>query len=276
MRICIPFVAALALAVPAHAGHHENAGAPPTKATMKAMDAVLAHGRRDGDRARDKFRHPAETLEFLKVDPGMTVVDFSPGGGWYTRVLVPYLGENGAYIGVNPDPSSNEHMRDYLGGLREKFPVMAEKWDLEGASVEAYNSDELTDEMNGTVDRVLIFRWMHNLHRFGFMHDELNRMHALLAEGGMLGIVQHRAKAWAPAAYTDGSKGYLRQQDVIGLVEAHGFDLVATSEINANDRDSADHPAGVWELPPVKRTKRDEMTAIGESDRMTLLFRKRP
>jgi predicted methyltransferase len=276
MRKYIPLLAALGLAVPAQAKHHEAAGSPPTAAATKVMQPSLAHARRDGDRARDRFRHPAETLEFFKIDPGMTVVDLSPGGGWYTRVLVPYLGENGTYIALNPDPSSNERMKDYLGGLREKFPAKAQDWNLEGAKVEAYNTNELTDERHGTVDRVLIFRWLHNLHRFGFLHSELNSMHALLAEGGMLGIVQHRAKPWAPAAYTDGNKGYLRQQDVIGLVEAHGFELVATSEINANACDSADHPSGVWEMPPSLRTKRDELKANGESDRMTLLFRKRP
>jgi predicted methyltransferase len=239
------------------------------------IELALAHPRRSGDKARDQFRHPADTLKFFRVKPGMTVVDYMPSGGWYTRILVPYLGKDGNYIGLNPDPGDNERFATYVGGLREKFPAMAAKWNLEGASVEAYNADELTEEMNGTVDRVLIFREMHNLHRNGILHNELNRLRDLLKDGGMLGIVQHRAKPWAPADYVTGNRGYLRQQDVIGLVEAHGFDLVATSEVNANPRDTADHPAGVWELPPVQRTKREELKAVGESDRMTLLFRKR-
>lgn len=242
------------------------------------LDLALSHPRRAGDRARDEWRHPAETLAFFRVRPGMTVVDVMPAGGWYTRILVPYLGKDGHYIALNPDPApaNSEGLTKYLGGLREKFPAAAANWQLQGAPVEAYNTNELPEELDGTVDRVLIFREMHNLHRNGLLHAELKRYRDLLKNGGMLGIVQHRAKPWAPAKYVDGNKGYMRQQDIIGLVEAHGFDLVATSEINANRRDTADYPGGVWELPPVMRTKRDELNAIGESDRMTLLFRKRP
>lgn len=240
------------------------------------LELSLAHPRRAEDRERDQFRHPAETLSFFKVRPGMTVVDYMPASGWYTRVIVPYLGKDGRYIGLNPavPAGASDRMAAYLGGLRQKFPEMAATWNLGEAKVEAYNSDELTDEMNGTVDRVLIFREMHNLHRNGYLHDELNKLRALLKDGGMLGIVQHRAKPWAPASYTSGTRGYMRQKDIIGLVEAHGFQLVATSEINANSRDTADHESGVWELPPVMRTKREELRSIGESDRMTLLFKK--
>jgi predicted methyltransferase len=239
------------------------------------LDLALAHPRRHADRARDQFRHPDETLSFFKVKPGMTVVDYMPSSGWYTRVLVPYLGEDGHYIGLNPDPGGNQKFAAYVGGLREKFPAKAVEWNLKGAKLEAFNSNELTEEMNGTVDRVLIFREMHNLHRNGILHDELNRLNGLLKEGGMLGIVQHRAKDCAPADYVTGDRGYMRQQDVIGLVEAHGFDLVATSEINANVKDPANHEQGVWELPPVMRSKNEALRSIGESDRMTLLFRKR-
>lgn len=274
MRTFLTCIAAIALATPALADHHAM---PSASQSAEALSAVLADARRSEDRARDEFRHPAETLQFFKVKPGMTVVDYMPSSGWYTRILAPYLGANGRYIGLNPAISSNmdERLQGYLGGLGAKFPGMAAKWNLTGAPVSAFNTHELGDEMNGTVDRVLIFREMHNLHRNGILHDELNRLHALLKDGGKLGIVQHRAKPWAPASYTTGMRGYMRQQDVIGLVEAHGFDLVATSEINANPRDTADHEGGVWDLPPVMRSKREELRPIGESDRMTLLFRKR-
>ncbi|MDG2003819.1 MAG: hypothetical protein P8J20_10855 [Novosphingobium sp.] len=274
MRKYVPLIAAaIALASPAQAGHHESKGGEATA----GVESVLAHARRDGDRARDQFRNPAKTLAFFKVKRGMTVIDYMPSSGWYTRVLVPYLGKDGRYIGLNPalPAGTSERLANYMGGLREKFPPKAAEWNLEGASIEAFNTDQLGEDRNGTVDRVLIFREMHNLHRNGFLHNELNRLHALLKSGGKLGIVQHRAKPWAPAGYTDGSKGYLRQQDVIGLVEAHGFDLVATSEINANPRDSADYDGGVWEILPRLRTKREELRSVGESDRMTLLFRKR-
>ena len=253
----------------------EAADAEVCEGCEALLDLALAHSRRKEDRVRDSFRHPAETLSFFKVTPGMTVVDFMPSSGWYTRVLVPYLGTDGRYIGLNPGATGNARFDGYVGGLREKFPAKAAEWNLDGASLQAFNSDELTEEMNGTVDRVLIFREMHNLHRYGLIHNELNRLHDVLKAGGMLGIVQHRAKDDAPADYVMGDKGYMREQDVIGLVEAHGFELVAKSEINANPKDTADHEAGVWELPPAMRTAREELRSLGESDRMTLLFRKR-
>jgi len=115
---------------------------------------------------------------------------------------------------------------------------------------------------------------LHNMMRWNNADSELKAMRELLKPDGMLGIVQHRAKADAPADYTDGNKGYLRQDDVVGFVEALGFELVGSSEINANPNDSADHPKGVWEMPPTLATKRDELENLGESDRMTLRFRK--
>ena len=240
------------------------------------LELALAHPRRDADRVRDQYRHPAETLGFFKVRPGMTVIDYMPSGGWYTRVLVPYLGKDGRYIGLNPAVPADapEGLRGYLGGLGEKFPAAAAGWALEGARVEAYNSDELGEAHKGSVDRVLMFRSMHSLMRNRMVESELARLHGLLKEGGLLGIVQHRAKPDAPDDYVDGAKGYLREADVIAMVEAQGFVLADRSEINANPLDSADWPAGVWELLPNLRSKREELRPVGESDRMTLLFRK--
>lgn len=278
-RLTVLVAAAIGLAAPpALAAESAAVAAPPTKETLAAMNSALSHPRRDGDRARDAHRHPAETLEFFKVAPGMTVIDYMPSGGWYTRVLVPYLGKQGRYIGLNPalPEGAPEGMVRYFGGLKEKFPTEAAKWNLEGAPVEAFNANELGEDRNGTVDRVLIFRSIHNMHRSDFLRSELARMRKLLKDDGLIGVVQHRAKADAPASYTDGNKGYMRQKDVIALFEVNGFELVAASEVNANPKDSADHPQGVWEMPPSLRTKREELKALGESDRMTLLFRKRP
>ncbi len=245
------------------------------------LELALAHPRREGDRPRDQFRHPAETLAFFKVKPGMTVVDVMPSSGWYTRILVPYLGKDGRYIGVNPDVSAgSDRQKQMFGNIAATFPEKAAQWTgVPAERIGAWSSDALPASLNGTVDRVLIFREMHNLLRFGWLDTELTRMHALLKDNGLLGIVQHRAKADAPDAYVDGNKGYLRESDVIDRVEAHGFQLVAKSEVNANPADPADHPAGVWSLPPSLSQgddKRDYFTGIGESDRMTLLFRKRP
>lgn len=256
----------------------QNAGI--CEACEAVLELALANPRRDEDRARDQYRHPAETLAFFRVEPGMTVVDYTPSGGWYTRVLAPYLGEKGRYIGLNPDVSAgSQAQKDYFADLAATFPAQAAGWTgLPAERIGAYNTDSLPEELKGTVDRVLVFRAMHNLHRFGWLYRELSAMRALLKDDGLLGIVQHRAKADAPADYTDGGKGYLREKDVIGLVEAHGFELVGSSEINANPADTADYPTGVWTLPPNLASKQDEARyrAIGESDRMTLLFRKRP
>ncbi|WP_234041482.1 class I SAM-dependent methyltransferase [Erythrobacter aureus] len=248
----------------------------PTVAPL-TMDQVLADPRRDEDRARDQFRHPAQTLSFFRVEPGQTVVDYMPAGGWYTRVLVPYLGSEGLYIGLTPDPAAadSERFENYVSQLPGRFREAAPGWSLTGAPMAVYGSQDLPEELNGQVDRVLIFREMHNLLRSGAMYTELTRIRGLLKPDGMVGIVQHRAKENAPADYTLGANGYLRESDVVGLMRVHGFELVDSSAINANYRDSANHPKGVWELPPTLGTKREELREIGESDRMTLLFRKR-
>jgi predicted methyltransferase len=273
---------AIAFAAPVVAQEHDHAGAH-SPATHAALTTALAHPSRAKDRARDAWRHPAETLTFFKVEPGMTVVDYMPSGGWFTRVLVPYLGDNGRYIGLNPDVATGSpQMKQYFGNLAEKFPTQAAGWT--GVPVEriaAYNTDGLPKTLDGTVDRVMIMREMHNLWRMGMMHRELTAIRRLLKPSGMLGIEQHRAKADASADYTDGSKGYLREKDVIALVEAHGFELVARSEVNANPKDPANWPDGVWTLPPNARGSdkdaalKAKVDAVGESDRMTLLFRKR-
>jgi predicted methyltransferase len=249
------------------------------EACEAVLELALANPRRDEDRPRDEYRHPGQTLSFFRVEPGMTVVDYMPSGGWYTRILAPYLGEKGHYIGLNPDVrEATDAQKEYFANLAGTFPVKAAEWTgLPAQRIGAYNSDSLPEDLKGSVDRILIFREMHNLKRFGWLERELGTMRGLLKEDGLLGIEQHRAKADAAADYVDGNKGYLREQDVIAMVEAQGFELVGKSEINANPRDTADYPEGVWTLPPVLATKQDEARyrAIGESDRMTLLFRKR-
>jgi predicted methyltransferase len=281
MRTFLAIAAALLLAAPASADHHGGA-AMSSREIAAARNAALNESHRTAaDRARDAWRHPAQTLAFFRVEPGMTVVDYMPSDGWWTRVLVPYLGAGGRYIGLNPDVSAQpDRMKQMFGNMAASFPAKAAEWTgVPAERIIAHNTDTLPAELNGTADRVLIFREMHNLHRLGIMYRELTAMRRLLKDGGMLGIEQHRARAKAPAAYTDGNKGYLRERDVIGLVEAYGFEFVAKSEINANRRDPADHANGVWVLPPGFRDgdkDRARLAAIGESDRMTLLFRKRP
>ncbi len=175
-----------------------------------ALAPVLANARRNADQARDAHRHPAQTLAFFQVRPGMTVVDYMPSGGWWTRILVPYLGDSGRYVGLNPDVSAAPaQMKQYFGNLAETLPAKAAEWTGVAAErVAAYNTDALPADLNGKVDRVLIFREMHNLWRMNMLHRELLAMRRLLKDDGLLGIEQHRARANAPASYTDGSKGY--------------------------------------------------------------------
>ena len=289
MRIL--FAAACALAAfttPAmaqdHSGHdmasHDGSMAMD-HAHHAALNRALAMETRAEDRARDQYRHPFETLDFFEVKPGMTVVDYMPASGWYTRVLVPYLGAQGRYVGLTPDPAAadGERFANYFGGLPEAFLKVAAETTASmggaGAQMSIYGSQDVPEELKGQVDRVLVFREMHNLLRSGAMYTELMRMRGLLKDDGMLGIVQHRAKADAPGDYTTGANGYLRQQDVIALIEAHGFELVGMSDVNANPLDTADHEGGVWQMPPSWGGKKPELENIGESDRMTLLFRKR-
>ncbi len=278
--------AMLALTLPGTAGMAEARTRPApaelSPAARAALAPVLSDPRRTADRSRDGWRHPARTLGFFRVEPGMTVVDYMPSGGWWTRILVPYLGEQGRYIGLNPAVSGLEpRVAQMFGNLGGTLPGKVAEWTgAAPARVGAYNTDGIPAALNGTVDRVLIFREMHNIWRMNIMHRELLAVRALLKPDGLLGIEQHRAPPGASADFTNGTKGYLRERDVIALVEAHGFALVGRSEINANPRDPANHPAGVWMLPPNLRGVADadkgRLQAIGESDRMTLLFRKRP
>ncbi len=271
--------AAIAVSTPAFADHHQSDGAQEYAASL---DTVLTHPRRADDRARDAYRHPAETLAFFQVEPGMTVVDYMPAGGWYSRVLIPYLGEDGTYIGLNPE--LHPELTGYWDMYRDaatKIPADAQEWvGDDGAEVIGLNTDDDLAALAGTADRVLIFREVHNMRRFGWFHDTMMAIRSLLKDDGMLGVVQHRASEDAPVDYVLGDNGYQRQEDVIRLFAAYGFELVSAAEINANPSDPANWEGGVWSLPPsyrgaaegsAERTRRAE---IGESDRMTLLFRK--
>lgn len=247
-----------------------------------ALSTMLASPIRGEDGKRDKYRHPAETLAFFQVRPGMTVVDYMPNGWWYTRVLVPYLGPNGRYIAMNPDVSqATGYLHDSYDDVASKVAAEHAKWaGANDAQVSGFNTQNYPKTLDGTVDRVLIFREMHNQFRFGWLNADMLAIRKMLKPGGLLGIVDHRMNEDAPFSMTDGNKGYLRQSDVVHLMDAYGFDLVAKSEINANPKDPKNWTIGVWQLPPDRAgadtpEKRAKVDAIGESDRMTLVFRKR-
>lgn len=267
--------ASLALTSPVIAQDTATATPAPNAALAKAVAAA----NREADRARDQYRHPAETLAFFRVEPDMKVGEYAPGGGWYSRVLGNYLSPQGKLVGLYFTPEEGVFDEKARAGIRDGaagFPAKVEGWTgRKAAGTQGLTLDTVTDADKGTFDRILVVRMMHNMLRWNFADSELKTMRDLLKPGGMLGIVQHRAKPSATGDYANGTKGYLRQKDVIGLVEAMGFELVDSSEINANPRDTADHAEGVWEMPPTLRGKREDLKDLGESDRMTLLFRKR-
>ena len=165
-------------------------------------------------------------------------------------------------------------------GWPERFPAQAAGWTgIDAAKFSAFESDELPPEMLGTVDRIVIFRSLHGMINNNRADSELRNMHKMLKPGGMIGIEQHRANDDATYDFFNGTKGYLRQRDVIALFELHGFMLAGSSEVNANPKDTKDYPGGVWTLPPTRDSEPEndaKYQAIGESDRMTLLFKKRP
>jgi len=264
-----------AFAGPAAADAHMEAAAPD-------LDDVLAHERRADDRARDQYRNPAETLAFFQVEPTMTVAEFGPGGGWYTRVLAPYLMPAGKYIAFNADSDAREYgsraSEARAKGWTERFKNgLAEGMEMDADAITAFETDEMPEEMAGTVDRVLIFRSMHGLANSNQADDVLDAAYMMLDDDGMVGVVQHRAPEDASFADYNPAPGYMKTDQVVAIFEANGFELADTSEINANPNDPANWEGGVWTLPPTLRygdEDRDRYMAIGESDRMTLLFRK--
>jgi predicted methyltransferase len=272
------FAASAVFVAPALADHHEKAAAP-------SLEQVLAAESRTDDRARDQYRHPAETLAFFGVEPTMTVAEFSPGGGWYTRVIEPWVSPRGQYIAFNTDSSAatyrNRAQEARAKGWTEMFKTtVAAASEKSPDDIMAFEIDEMPEEVAGTVDRVLIFRSMHGLNMGNNADDVLKAARKMLKPDGMVGVVQHRAPEGA--SYDDygaRQRGYMRKEDVIAIFEANGFELAAESEINANPNDPANWESGVWTLPPTLATgandpRRDKYLAIGESDRMTLLFRK--
>jgi predicted methyltransferase len=273
-------LAVTAISSPAVAKHHEGSG---EKMAHADLDKVLADPRRADDSARDQFRNPKETLTFFGLKPDMTVAEYAPGGGWYTRIIAPYVAGHGKYIGLNfaPDPLPfPDDAKERVRGFSAKFPEDAAGWTgMPASDFAAFTSDAVPDDMKGTVDLVIIPRMMHNLMNWNVADNELRAIRDMLKDGGSVGIVQHRAKDDAPFSYANGSKGYLRTETVVNIMQAYGFELVGQSEVNANPKDTADYEGGVWTLPP-RLSGDDAMDAkyeaIGESDRMTLLFKKLP
>lgn len=257
--------------------------APAAAQDAPSLAEVLAADFRADDAPRDQYRNPSETLAFFRIEPAMRVVEYGPGGGWYTRVLAPWIAPTGTYMALNADsgpmPTAQGSEISRAMSWAERFPTQAAaQTGVDAAQIIAFESDEIPDDIVGTADRILVFRSLHGMLNSNTADRELRAMRTLLADDGMIGVVQHRAPEDASYADSNGSRGYLRQSDVIKLFELNGFELADSSEVNANPADPADWPAGVWTLPPSLSggdADRERLLAIGESDRMTLLFRKR-
>ena len=266
-RLLLLLAAAAALPAPALA--------QPAAAQQPTLEsAISAPTRSPANRARDQYRHPAETLAFFGIKPSDTVVEIWPGGGWYTEILAPYLAAGGGRLilaspdwgrgGIDKLKAANAPL---YGSLTvADFPV----FDGKPAEIPA-----------GSVDAVLTFRNVHNW-RMGYRRDDkadyslaaFQPIYTMLKPGGVLGIEDHRLPESADAE-RERTSGYIKVSTVRRLAEQAGFALAGRSEINANPRDTADWENGVWTLPPtlaLKDQDRDKYLAIGESDRMTLKF----
>lgn len=222
--------------------------------------------------ARDKYRHPQETLKFFGLQAQQTVIEITPGGGWYSEILSPLLKERGHYIAALQTPSSGDYYKKAADGLKHKFKADPERY----GKAETIEFDPQAPAFGKprSADRVLTFRNVHNW----VMADDAPQMFAaffnVLKPGGVLGVVDHRAKDGADVASIKDS-GYLPTDYVVKLATDAGFQLQAQSEINANPKDTKDYPAGVWTLPPAYKTgeqDRAKYAAIGESDRFTVRF----
>ena len=247
------------------------AAAPTSaRATQVALQkAIAAPTRTPANVARDRYRHPLQTLTFFGVKPTDTVVEIWPGGGWYSEILAPFLANGGGtYIGA-----ASEKGLTGLGKLVTAQPAVYGKVTTAAFPVLAAGG---TPVAPGSADVVLTFRNVHNwmMGKESFEAQAFAQMFAMLKPGGTLGVVEHRLSEKADAA-RERTSGYVKTSTVRRLAEAAGFRFVGQSQVNKNPRDTTDYPKGVWTLPPnyAEGDKdRARYAAIGESDRMTLRF----
>ena len=243
-------------------------------ATAGQLDKILASSHRsDANRARDQYRHPRETLLFFGVRPGSTVVEVLPIGGWYTEVIAPLVRANGQYVAAMPPVTAgnanSENSRENYMKVLARAPGH-----LDRVKVVDFSPGQARMVPDGTADVILTFRNIHNWMAGGQAEAAFLEMYRALKPGGTLGVVEHRGNEAVPQDPRARS-GYVNQSYAIKLVEGAGFKLVATSEINANPKDTKDYPRGVWTLPPVLaegEVDKAKYLAIGESDRFTLKF----
>jgi predicted methyltransferase len=249
------------------------AHAEETQAQDARLNEVIAGDHRsEKNKARDKYRHPLETLTFFGIRPDMTVVEIYPGRGWYTEILAPYLNGSGTlYAAEHPGDPSYEALQRSLDAFDQKIEDAPE---LYGEVKRTKLTKESHIAPPGSADLVVTFRNVHSLMGSGTEQEAFAAMFKALKPGGVLGVVQHRGD---PNVKQDpkAGLGYVNEDYVIELAEKAGFDLAEKAEINGNPKDTKDHPKNVWTLPPSLRLgdeDREKYVAIGESDRMTLRF----
>lgn len=235
--------------------------------------AIDSPGRTPAFAARDGARHPYETLSFFQVEPDMAVVEIWPGGGWYTEILAPYLAAEGHLYAAHFSPTAEHpYFLKSLEAFKGRLSDEAQFADVELVVFDPANG--VLGVPPGSADRVLTFRNVHNWLRNDAEQAAFDLFYKALKPGGVLGVVEHRSKPGVDRE-TMLNSGYMDEQAVVDLATRAGFVLDARTDINANPEDSADHPAGVWTLPPTLRLgdeDKDRYLAIGESDRMTLRF----
>jgi predicted methyltransferase len=242
--------------------------------TAAALDTILAGNQRsEADRERDQYRHPKATLLFFGIRPEMSVLEVWPEPGWYTEILAPLLRDKGKYYaGVIAAAPGNAHITQRLDDFRQKLASRPDLYDR--VTVVTFPLDGSDAVPAGTVDMVLTFRNIHNWMARDAAAQAFATMYRALKPGGVLGVTEHRGN---PAVPQDpkAKSGYVNEDYAIKLIEAQGFRLVGTSEVNANPKDTKDYEQGVWTLPPTYRLgdkDHDKYAAIGESDRFTLKF----
>jgi predicted methyltransferase len=270
----------------------EVPAAEPAAPTSSEILAASLAAQPEEVQARYVHRHPQETLEFFGIEPGMTVYETLPGGGWYSKVLLAYLGPEGHLVGADyaADMFSlfGFFPEDFIAAKAtwvETWTAEAEAWRNEGsAAISAFQMGSMPEEMHGTADAALVVRTLHNLARFepdgGYLTTALTDLYNIMKPGGVVGVVQHEARDEMPDEWASGASGYLKKSFVIARMEEAGFEFLAETDVNQNGKDQPGEEDAVWRLPPTLATSREDealkaaMLEIGESNRMTLKFRK--
>ena len=274
-RIFSGMVTLLSVVVPQAIADHDHSEKIPYN-SESIQQVMMADHRSEKNIARNQYRHPEQTLEFFGLTPNMTVVEVWPGGGWYSEILAPALKEQGHYYAAGfslvaeRTPVWRKMYQVKFNEKLKQFPNIYDKTIITDLSIP--ERPEIAPE--GSADLVLTFRNVHNWMKGEYAQEVFDSMYKALKPGGILGVVEHRAKPGTRLQAMIDS-GYVTESHVIKLAEKSGFKLENKSEINANAADSTLHPKGVWTLPPTLRLEgkdKDKYLEIGESDRMTLKF----